>query len=89
MTSKELCKLQRVQFLLAGKLVQGLVIGDKRKKVVIMKDHGNEGWHPVHIPLDLLDHINFQHVSKLFMPIYNPIMENILEQVRRGEIDGW
>jgi hypothetical protein len=89
MTSTELSKLQRVQFRLAGKLVQGLVIGDKRKKVVIMKDHGGGNWHPVFIPLDLLSHINFQLASKLFMPVYNPIMEGILEQARRGETDGW
>lgn len=87
MKANELSKLQRVQFVLDKKLVQGLVVGNKRKRVVIMKDHGNGDWRPVFIPIGLLDHINFQHAVKLFMPVYNPIMQNILEQAREGRID--
>lgn len=89
MTSDELSKQQRVEFRLAGKLVQGLVVGDKRKRIVVMKDHGGGDWHPFFIPLDLLKHIAFQHAGKPFMPIYNPIMEGILKQAREGKTDGW
>jgi len=89
MTNRELCKGQRVQFLLAGKLVQGIVIGDKRKKVVIMREHGAGDWKPVFIPIGLLDDVVFHRASQLFMPIYNPIMEGILREARNGETGDW
>lgn len=87
MTSTELSTHHRVQFRLAGKLVQGLVIGNKRKKVVVMQHRGDGDWRPIFIPLDLLTHINFQHAFKLFMPLYNPIMEEILQQAREGKTE--
>ncbi len=88
MKTHELSKLQRVEFRLAGKLVQGLVVGDKRKRVVVMKDHGGD-WRPIFIPIGLLNHITFRHAYNLFMPVYNPIMEGILKQAREGRTDGW
>lgn len=88
MTSDELTRLLKIEFRLAGKLVQGIVIGRKRKRIAIMTQKDG-GWHPVFIPLNLLDHINFQHAGKLFMPIYNPIMEGLLKKARRGETGGW
>lgn len=89
MTSDELHKNQRVQFRLAGKLVQGLVIGDKRKRIVVMRRKGEHTWVPLSIPLDLLNHINFRFAGRPFMPIYNPIMEGILERARQGMTDDW
>lgn len=89
MTSDELHKLQRVQFTLARQVVQGVVVGDRRKKVVVMRDHGKGDWRPLFIPLHLLQHVDFQYSGRPFMPIYNPIMEQILEQARQGFTDCW
>lgn len=89
MTYDELNKNSRVQFMLNGKLVQGLIIGDKHKKVVVMQNKGNNNWEPLFIPIHLLEHIEFRHAIKLFMPIYNPIMEGILNKARKGQTDGW
>ena len=88
MTSDELHKNQRVQFRLCGRLVQGLVVGDKRKRVVVMRQKDGT-WVPLSIPLDLLNHVNFQFAARPFMPIYNPVMEGILEKTRQGLTDDW
>lgn len=87
MTSDELNKYHRVQFKLNRKLIQGLVVGDKRRKIVVMRHYGGADWRPFFIPIELLTHVNFHLASKPFMPIYNPIMEGILEEARAGHTD--
>lgn len=82
----ELHKNQRVQFRLAGKLVQGLVVGDKKRKVIIMREKNGQ-WEPLAIPTTLLEHVKFETAYKLFMPIYNHTMEDILKQARAGDTD--
>ncbi len=90
MTNQELHKNQRVQFTLAGKLVQGLVIGDKKKKVVLMhQPKGDPDWRPMFIPVELLNDTNFQQATDLFMPVYNPVMEDLLINVRESLNDEW
>lgn len=88
MTTDELQKGQRVQFRLNGQLVQGVVIGDKEPTLVIMRDaHRCGDWRPLFIPLHLLDHAKFYHLDKPTMPLYNPIMEDLLRQIRQGDTE--